>query len=230
MEGEPTMFDALWPGVAGPDRLRRLFVSANPGPGLIRELSALQSDLRRLWGEALGREVPVYWIRAAQFHLTLAFPGSVASSQLPELSQALEQCAAACAPGSIEVGGIGTFPAVRMPRIVWVGVVRSAWIVELMEGVRDACSTVVGRRPDEGVFPHITLGRVKAGASLLGTGNRLDEVRRELEAVKMTWHIDTFQLMESLSTSGEGKYAQVGTFRMEGARGTTDREIALDGA
>ncbi len=41
----------------------------------------------------------------------------------------------------------------------------------------------------------------------------------------MTWHIDMFYVMESLSASGEGKYAQVSAFRLEGLPTESDSTI-----
>jgi 2'-5' RNA ligase len=103
----------------------------------------------------------VRWVRRDNLHLTLRFLGDqVAAEQLERLSQALEEIAGSTAPFIIEVRGTGTFPNLKRPQVVWVGLVSNA-LVDLAKRV-EAAAVRCGFRPERRPFsPHLTIGRVR---------------------------------------------------------------------
>jgi RNA 2',3'-cyclic 3'-phosphodiesterase len=104
----------------------------------------------------------IRWVRRVNFHLTLFFLGpSVARARLPPIAEALGTIAAASAPFEIAARGVGVFPNLARPRVVWVGL-HSAELIRLGAEVTQAavrCGFAAERRS---YSPHLTIGRVRA--------------------------------------------------------------------
>jgi len=97
--------------------------------------------------------------------------GSVEPSHLEQVHHALEAAVGAYSALHVEVRGLGAFPSLRRPRVLWVGL-QGSGLVALAARV-DAALTPLGFAPEAHAFtPHITLGRVN---SLRGW-SRLEEV------------------------------------------------------
>ncbi|HLC19080.1 MAG TPA: RNA 2',3'-cyclic phosphodiesterase, partial [Thermodesulfobacteriota bacterium] len=63
----------------------------------------------------------VSWVRPANIHLTMKFLGEVEESRIDELSRELEAAARDTRPFTLSAGGVGGFPSLKSPRVLWVG-------------------------------------------------------------------------------------------------------------
>jgi 2'-5' RNA ligase len=102
----------------------------------------------------------VTWARPENLHLTLKFLGNVATARLPELT---ERLAAATSPQPsfvMRVAGVGAFPSVARPRVLWVGCTAPA-LPALAAAVDAACGHAGFPADDRAFHPHVTLGRVR---------------------------------------------------------------------
>ena len=135
--------------------MARLFIAINlplPERRAIREATAAM--------RAAGGHVT--WVAEENLHLTLKFLGEQPLEALNALSQSLAGVAERCRPLTLELGGVGAFPSLRAPRVVWLGVARDPKLELLHHDVEVACATL-GYEVDGRAFrPHITLGRVRA--------------------------------------------------------------------
>jgi 2'-5' RNA ligase len=105
------------------------------------------------------------WTATLPFHLTLAFLGDVADTDLNEVCLAAAKAAAPLAPFELRIEGLGAFPQPTRPRVIWVGVTGPGVeaLAILQKSLVDAVRRV-GYLPDEERFhPHVSLGRVKSG-------------------------------------------------------------------
>ena len=119
----------------------------------------VRHGLRHLLGELVQIKADVRWVREGGLHATLKFLGSVQAPRLPQLQATLGAGLAAQPVLQVQVCGLGAFPTLRRPRVLWVGL-RGAGLVELaaaVEQVTTACGFEAESRP---FTPHITLGRV----------------------------------------------------------------------
>lgn len=100
---------------------------------------------------------------AAPAHLTLAFLGEVDASRGPALASAVDRAAAAVAPFDLVLQGVGAFPDVARPRIVFVGVGEGR---PSLERLAAAVRLELGRERfpvDARPFvPHLTVLRVRS--------------------------------------------------------------------
>ena len=101
------------------------------------------------------------WSDPAQLHLTLVFLGEVAARDLPLVTQGVTFACRRVSPFGLETSGVGAFPSLRRPSVLWTGVTGEVEILETLH------TRLVGQleglyRPDKRTFkPHLTLGRVR---------------------------------------------------------------------
>jgi 2'-5' RNA ligase len=104
----------------------------------------------------------VAWTRPENLHLTLKFLGNVATARLGEVTQGLAQATAASAAFTMTVAGVGGFPSVARPRILWVGCKAPA-LPPLAAAIDAACVRLGFAAEERAFHPHVTLGRVRDG-------------------------------------------------------------------
>jgi RNA 2',3'-cyclic 3'-phosphodiesterase len=102
----------------------------------------------------------VRWVRRANLHLTLRFLGDrVEAPTLERLDRALIRIAATTPCFTIGVRGIGAFPHLTRPRVVWAGL-ESTELIALARSLERA-AIESGLAPEHRVYsPHLTIGRV----------------------------------------------------------------------
>ncbi len=117
------------------------------------------------WQQALAPEVPACrWVENQPLHITLAFLGDVPTRDLNELCLAVAAAAEPFGRFELRVEGLGAFPSLARPRVVWAGITADDLgpLGTLRESVVRA-ATKAGYRPDDPRFhPHVTLGRIKS--------------------------------------------------------------------
>jgi RNA 2',3'-cyclic 3'-phosphodiesterase len=90
---------------------------------------AVAAEIERL--RPLSRAVA--WVPADNLHLTLRFLGHQTADRLREVARALAETAAAAAPFSLALEGVGAFPGPDRPRILWIGVSEGATAVRALQ-------------------------------------------------------------------------------------------------
>lgn len=135
------------------------------------EAGAAWEAARRAVG-AVGR---VGWSAPASLHLTLKFLGALGPVPIERLPAVVRGVAREGSPCVIPLERWGGFPSERNPQVLWAGP-SSAWAAG-PEGKRlrawvdrlDAACSVLGVSKENRPFvPHVTLGRVRAGAEAVG--------------------------------------------------------------
>ncbi len=139
----------------------RTFVALPLSTALKQELEGLQVRLQRTCPPQSVR-----WVQPEGMHVTLFFLGDVEVRRLPEIQAALTEAARSGRAITCRVGGLGAFPNLRRPRVVWVGLEEpEGRLVALAQAV-SAALEALGFTPEEREFkPHLTLGRVTKQAT-----------------------------------------------------------------
>lgn len=133
----------------------------------------LPDQVRERLGEIIarlsGRIAPgiVRWVRPDGIHLTLKFLGEVSTGSLTQLTDVLERVSSSHAPLDVYIGGLGCFPNMRRPRVIWVGVEEASGQLAALQQALDGQFERIGYRREGRPFsPHLTLGRVREGAAV----------------------------------------------------------------
>jgi len=137
----------------------RSFVALELSDEVRERLSALLQRLQRT-------SAAVKWVEPENLHLTLKFLGEVPEERIELIAESLRAVAQATEPFSFTVKGVGGFPDLRRPRVLWVGVEATQPLMRLQQLIERAMEQL-GFPPEERAYhPHITLGRVKAMAGM----------------------------------------------------------------
>jgi 2'-5' RNA ligase len=133
----------------------RSFIAIELEPGIIDKLKEIQDRLKSVRAE-------VKWANPSSIHLTLKFLGGIDEGMIEEVAKKAHGVVKKYTPFSLEVGGLGTFPPGRSPRVVWVGVrEETGRLSQLQEEIEQEMSNLGFEREQRAFSPHLTLGRVK---------------------------------------------------------------------
>ena len=138
----------------------RTFIAIPIDPAILARLAAVQQALR-----AAG--APVSWTRPEGIHLTLKFLGDVPEDRMPDIGTALTTLALAHTAFALSVDGVGGFPTLHRPRVLWAGIGTGGDAAGAVARDIETALTPLGFPPETRPFtPHLTLGRVKAPEGL----------------------------------------------------------------
>lgn len=126
------------------------------------ENEAVMREMVRAEEELASTGADLKLVERQNLHFTVKFFGEIAESQVPEIDKRI---------GDLElkqidarVAGVGVFPDLRSPRVVWVGVAPpdADSVTSIGESVIAAVQGI-GQPEDHEFHPHITLARVRSG-------------------------------------------------------------------
>ena len=129
----------------------RVFVGVRIDSEVAQRIAAVQAALRpRLPG--------VRWVAENNYHFTLKFLGAVNENRIPEITNALTEALAPFTLFVVSARGVGVFPDIRKPRVIWVGL-DSKELAALAREVESAMERIGFAREARPFQPHLTLGR-----------------------------------------------------------------------
>jgi len=103
----------------------------------------------------------VAWVPSQNLHLTLQFLGNQSEDRLAEALGALEEAAGRSGPVDVTLHGVGAFPGLERPRILWIGLAHGALETRALQArVSDALAARGFPREERAWHPHLTIGRV----------------------------------------------------------------------
>lgn len=126
----------------------------------------ISEETRKRMGEAVALLRPstfgVKWVNPAQIHVTLKFFAELDEGLLDSLDAALASAAAAIAPFSYTIQGLGFFGAGGRMRVLWCGVTEGVDELKALQARVDESLRPVGFAPEDRAFSaHLTIGRLR---------------------------------------------------------------------
>lgn len=95
-------------------------------------------------------------------HITLRFLGEVDDTRVAELGGVLDEAAAGVSRFDLGIRGLGAFPTLTRPRVIWVGAGEGADALRTLAGRVESALARVGVPPEDRPFSgHVTLGRIR---------------------------------------------------------------------
>ncbi len=150
-------------------------------------LEEIQAKLRST-GAGVG------WVNVPSIHLTLKFLGEVDPETIPRLASALRTASEGQAGFTLRLHGVGGFPDLRSPRVIWCGVEgETQHLRRLQERVEDACIQLSFPSEGRDFHPHLTLGRVQGKRNLQSL---LDYIKIGFE-LECSFRVDRYNLYRS---------------------------------
>ena len=178
----------------------RLFVALNLPVEERNRLYRAVTPLRRA-------DLPMRWMEPDALHLTLKFLGEVADARVPAIESLLARVAVRHVPFRLELSGVGAFPAVRDPRVVWMGGNAAPELLALQRDVEREF-VPLGFEPETRPFsPHLTIGRARRWAK----AGDFRDFARMAESVKYeaVVAIESLDLMRSTLSPAGARYERL---------------------
>jgi RNA 2',3'-cyclic 3'-phosphodiesterase len=179
----------------------RTFIALPTVPEIQNQIATIQAELK-------GSQADVKWDSPDKFHITLKFLGDVESSQIDQISSSITSLVKAATPFEVIYHGVGAFPNLHNPRVIWIGITPQPVLIELQTKLESAC-VELGFPPEERPFhPHITLGRVKGNRNI----DCLTEATKTCTFEPMKMHCPEVVLMKSDLRPGGSIYTILDSF------------------
>jgi 2'-5' RNA ligase len=139
--------------------LIRSFLAIELPKLILRKIEEVQGDLRTTHAD-------VRWVSPEKIHLTLKFFGNIEESRIDSIFESIEKPIRNTLPFSLKVRGIGAFPQMKNPRVIWIGLVEEREVLATLQKQIETQLEKIGFQPEDRSFhPHLTLGRMKSSRS-----------------------------------------------------------------
>ena len=138
----------------------RSFIAIELPEEVRRGLAKLRSELERTEHRFAK------WVDPEGIHLTLKFLGNIPLKQVAEVTKAIEEAAQGIPPFHLEISGLGAFPNLKQPRVLWVGIGGEIdTLLRLQQNIDFVLASLGFAKEERPFMPHLTLARVRQGAS-----------------------------------------------------------------
>jgi len=177
-------------------------------------IQALEGVVKILDPE-IGRHIR--WVRPEGIHVTLSFMGDIPVATAENILELLPGVTAGFRPFELAISGLGAFPNLRCPRVLWAGL---AGELEMLSELRSAVEDAVGRlglpKEQRPFSPHLTLGRLRREVTD-GQFRKIGEVMSTAEPPSASpWTAGIVSMMRTELDSAGSRYYLVGSAAMVG--------------
>lgn len=116
-------------------------------------------ELQRLLVES-GADLKL--VKPENVHITVRFLGNITLGMVDRVYDVIRKVE--FAPFDVKIHGIGAFPKLRYPRVLWAGITEGAEELRKIFGQLEPSLRGLGFAPDtRGFSPHLTIARVRSG-------------------------------------------------------------------
>jgi len=167
-------------------------------------LGKLRNELERV------EHAFVKWVNPEGIHLTLKFLGSIPFKQVAEVGEAMEGATRGISPFHLEISGLGAFPNLKQPRVLWVGISGELdKLLGLQRNIDSALSPLGFTKEKRPFVPHLTLARIRERASPGERRTFGDLVVSTIFEDKYHIAVDAISLMRSQLTPAGAIYTRL---------------------
>ena len=155
----------------------------------------IQNQLARIQGALQKQIQKASWVKRGNIHLTLKFLGDIDPDDLKSIGEAIEAGTSRHRSFPLRIGGVGAFPNLARPRVIWAGVKVGAERVSALARDINVALSHCGFSLDTKKFnPHLTIARLKERIDLRPYTNQYRQYDR-IDGAEMT--VDTISLIQS---------------------------------
>lgn len=155
----------------------------------------------------------IAWVAAENLHVTLKFLGQVEEAAVPGIVEALTAAVADLDRFDVTVRGLGAFPSLTRPRVIWAGAGPGGDALVTLAARVEAALSPSFPREERPFSSHVTLGRVReprrdprlAEALARGAGREFGRLA-----------VDRVTLMRSQLAPHGARYSEIASVRLRG--------------
>ncbi|NWG03998.1 MAG: RNA 2',3'-cyclic phosphodiesterase [Syntrophaceae bacterium] len=151
----------------------RSFLAIELPTPILKKIEGVQEDLRLTRAD-------VRWVNPEKIHLTLKFFGNIEESRIEPIFKAIEGPVQNTSPFSLKVRGVGAFPLIKNPRVIWIGLMNGEEVLTVLQNQIEIKLREIGFEPENRPFhPHLTLGRMKSNLGREALVGRMEKHQEE---------------------------------------------------
>ena len=184
----------------------RTFIAIDLPLSLQESLDKQTARLRQTLGDNVIR-----WVSPHNMHLTLKFLGKVPAAHLDFLKQMLTQAADSTPQFDLQIGGIGSFPSSKRPRVLWVGIHAPTSLASLQRMIEEGANRLGFEKEERAFSPHLTVGRIRQGIDV----KEIQKISNALSTIQLgkigTARVDSVHLYKSALNSEGSIYTKLFT-------------------
>ncbi|MEM3618498.1 MAG: RNA 2',3'-cyclic phosphodiesterase [Candidatus Bathyarchaeia archaeon] len=109
-----------------------------------------------------GTGADLKFVEPKNIHITVRFLGNITPNMIDRIFEGMQKVQ--FVPFDVKIQGVGAFPDMRYPRVVWAGIRNGANELRGIFSQLEPYLRSLGFAPDpKGFSPHLTIARVKSG-------------------------------------------------------------------
>jgi 2'-5' RNA ligase len=113
-------------------------------------------------------------VEPKNIHITLRFLGNITQNMVGKIYEEMKKVR--FTPFDVKIQGVGAFPDMRYPRVLWAGITQGADQLRSIFNQLEPNLRRLGFAPDpKGFSPHLTIARVKSGRNKAELAKRVEE-------------------------------------------------------
>jgi 2'-5' RNA ligase len=133
----------------------RCFVAIELPEEVKSTLSEMQEELKKLGAD-------IRWIKPDNIHLTLKFLGHIKEESIEKITDTMKTVSGGHRSFNIFIRGIGIFPNITSPRVLWVGIDNNNPLMSLQKDIENSLSLIGLDKEKKPFTAHLTLGRFRS--------------------------------------------------------------------
>lgn len=140
----------------------------------------IQNRIDEVQRDLKSSHADIRWVSPDKIHLTLKFFGNIEESRVDSIIQSIEEPVHTLSPFPLKVRGVGAFPHLKNPRVIWMGLVDGKEIlISFQKQLETALKKIGFQAEDRPFHPHLTLGRMKSNRGRDELVGRMEKHREE---------------------------------------------------
>ena len=182
----------------------RSFIAIELSKEIHGELGRIIDNLKPIQGN-------IRWMKPENIHLTLKFLGDLSPERIKTVKRVLDGVASGLRKFDLSLGGLGGFPRLELPRIIWIGIEEgNEETKQLNRSIEGSLAKEGFEREDRQFHPHLTLGRVKQIKDKSDFKKSIEEVKK-LSPPSARMEVNHLTLFQSTLTSKGSIYTPLHT-------------------
>lgn len=170
---------------------------------------AAKSVLSELQDKLISCRADIRWVKPASMHLTLKFLGNIEEEIVESIIKIVEGTSNKFKPFAVAIKGLGVFPSMKSPRVLWAGLVDNGSLSNLQQEIEAGMTSLGFQQEGRKFAPHLTLGRFR---SLRGKTALLDTIALLKDHEFSVIPVKCISLMRSDLSPAGAKYTKLAEF------------------
>ena len=177
----------------------------------------VRSGLRRLQAELRsGGHAFIKWVAPESIHLTLKFLGNISVEKVAAITAVMEEAGQGASSFQLKIGGLGAFPNLRRPRVLWLGIAgETDRLLVLQRRIDDGLAALGFARETRPFTPHLTLARLRQGISPRDQQDFGELVMKTPLEASYEVSVNSLSLMRSQLLPGGAVYSRLAEVKLK---------------